>query len=172
MANMTKFPNGMGHVADQIHSLGLGFGMYSSAGKYTCGKYRKSKQVVHWQASTDLGQPDLWAMKLRTHQRLQGGALTTSSTTIATMRGSLGHRSSPTTDTRTCQMLSTQPGAQYCTQCVIGARTTRGSGRRLWLTRGECPVIFMTLSTVLMSAVHVLATKATIAPYQDSTARS
>lgn len=42
MANMTKFPNGMGHVADQLHNMGLGFGMYSSAGTYTCAQYGRS----------------------------------------------------------------------------------------------------------------------------------
>ncbi|KAK7537329.1 alpha-galactosidase [Phyllosticta citribraziliensis] len=34
-----KFPNGMKHVADAIHALGLKFGMYSSAGVFTCGRY-------------------------------------------------------------------------------------------------------------------------------------
>ncbi|KAF3936786.1 Alpha-galactosidase [Dactylella cylindrospora] len=34
-----KFPRGIKHLADEIHALGLGFGMYSSAGKYTCGRY-------------------------------------------------------------------------------------------------------------------------------------
>ncbi|KAF2136870.1 glycoside hydrolase family 27 protein [Aplosporella prunicola CBS 121167] len=34
-----KFPNGMLHVANQLHALGLKFGMYSSAGAYTCGRY-------------------------------------------------------------------------------------------------------------------------------------
>lgn len=38
----TKFPNGMASVADEIHALGLGFGMYSDAGKYTCGGYAGS----------------------------------------------------------------------------------------------------------------------------------
>ncbi|PCH33471.1 glycoside hydrolase family 27 protein [Wolfiporia cocos MD-104 SS10] len=37
VADPTKFPSGMKAVADQIHSLGLKFGVYSSAGKYTCG---------------------------------------------------------------------------------------------------------------------------------------
>ena len=37
-----KFPNGMAWLADQMHSLDLGFGMYSSAGKYTCGQYEGS----------------------------------------------------------------------------------------------------------------------------------
>ncbi|KAE9993964.1 hypothetical protein EG327_002298 [Venturia inaequalis] len=35
----TKFPNGMKLVADAVHALGMKFGMYSSAGKFTCGKY-------------------------------------------------------------------------------------------------------------------------------------
>jgi alpha-galactosidase len=29
----------MKHVADQIHALGMKFGMYSSAGTFTCGRY-------------------------------------------------------------------------------------------------------------------------------------
>ncbi|PIL32160.1 hypothetical protein GSI_06866 [Ganoderma sinense ZZ0214-1] len=33
----SKFPNGIKAVADQVHSLGLKFGIYSSAGTYTCG---------------------------------------------------------------------------------------------------------------------------------------
>lgn len=37
----TKFPNGMAYVADYIHSLGMKYGMYSSAGIYTCAGYRK-----------------------------------------------------------------------------------------------------------------------------------
>ncbi|KAJ7601062.1 alpha-galactosidase [Mycena floridula] len=32
-----RFPNGLKHVADQIHSLGLKAGIYSSAGTFTCG---------------------------------------------------------------------------------------------------------------------------------------
>lgn len=42
IADTKKFPNGMAAVADDIHDLGLGFGMYSSAGKYTCGRYEGS----------------------------------------------------------------------------------------------------------------------------------
>ncbi|KAI1797693.1 glycoside hydrolase [Ganoderma leucocontextum] len=33
----SKFPNGIKAVADQVHSMGLKFGIYSSAGTYTCG---------------------------------------------------------------------------------------------------------------------------------------
>jgi alpha-galactosidase len=42
VADPTKFPNGMAAVADSLHALGLGFGMYSDAGKYTCGGYAGS----------------------------------------------------------------------------------------------------------------------------------
>src|SRR3954470_9830851 len=42
IANPEKFPRGMAAVADDIHELGLGFGMYSDAGRYTCGKYEGS----------------------------------------------------------------------------------------------------------------------------------
>lgn len=40
-ANVTKFPSGMAAIADQIHGMGLGYGMYSSAGAMTCAQYRK-----------------------------------------------------------------------------------------------------------------------------------
>ncbi|KAK0099641.1 hypothetical protein ONS96_008140 [Cadophora gregata f. sp. sojae] len=42
IADPEKFPRGMAAVADDIHQLGLGFGMYSSAGLYTCGGYAGS----------------------------------------------------------------------------------------------------------------------------------
>jgi alpha-galactosidase len=38
-SNPLKFPNGMGYIADQLHGMGMKFGMYSSAGIFTCGKY-------------------------------------------------------------------------------------------------------------------------------------
>jgi alpha-galactosidase len=34
-----KFPDGMSGTADQVHALGLKYGMYSSAGTMTCGRY-------------------------------------------------------------------------------------------------------------------------------------
>ena len=37
-----KFPNGMASIADTLHSMDMGFGMYSSAGLYTCGQYAGS----------------------------------------------------------------------------------------------------------------------------------
>ena len=40
--NTTKFPHGMAYIADQLHNMGLGYGMYSDAGSYTCGRYAGS----------------------------------------------------------------------------------------------------------------------------------
>ncbi|KAL8681997.1 MAG: hypothetical protein Q9186_001939 [Xanthomendoza sp. 1 TL-2023] len=42
VANSTKFPNGMKAVADKLHDMGLLFGMYSSAGMYTCAQFPAS----------------------------------------------------------------------------------------------------------------------------------
>lgn len=56
LANSTKFPNGMKHVGDRLHSLGLGFGMYSSAGLQTCAHYSKRSAE---------SQNDRWSHMLR-----------------------------------------------------------------------------------------------------------
>ena len=42
----------MTYVADQLHSMGLGFGMYSSAGKYTCAQYAASLGMEKQDAQT------------------------------------------------------------------------------------------------------------------------
>jgi alpha-galactosidase len=42
MANTTRFPNGMADVANKLHAEGFKFGMYSSAGTYTCARYQGS----------------------------------------------------------------------------------------------------------------------------------
>lgn len=39
VADAQKFPNGMKYVADQLHNNNFLFGMYSSAGEYTCAGY-------------------------------------------------------------------------------------------------------------------------------------
>nr|CUW00885.1 melibiase (alpha-galactosidase) [Saccharomyces arboricola]CUW00887.1 melibiase (alpha-galactosidase) [Saccharomyces arboricola] len=39
VADENKFPNGMGHVAENLHNNNFLFGMYSSAGEYTCAGY-------------------------------------------------------------------------------------------------------------------------------------
>ena len=53
VANTLKFPNGLKTVADQIHAMGMKFGIYSSAGVFTCGKYPGSlgyetKDAEYW----------------------------------------------------------------------------------------------------------------------------
>ena len=50
--NETKFPNGMQHVTNRIHSLGLKAGIYSDAGNWTCGGYEGSLSHEEIDAST------------------------------------------------------------------------------------------------------------------------
>jgi alpha-galactosidase len=38
VADSTRFPSGIKHLSDRVHSLGLKVGIYSSAGTYTCGR--------------------------------------------------------------------------------------------------------------------------------------
>ncbi|CUM53152.1 unnamed protein product [Debaryomyces fabryi] len=52
VADPEKFPNGIKHVADSIHDLGFKFGMYSSAGRYTCGGYPGSLNNEELDAQT------------------------------------------------------------------------------------------------------------------------
>jgi len=52
VADPVKFPNGIKYLSDQIHSLGFKFGMYSSAGKYTCGGYPGSLNYEEIDADT------------------------------------------------------------------------------------------------------------------------
>ncbi|KAL9088734.1 MAG: hypothetical protein Q9165_006043 [Trypethelium subeluteriae] len=54
VANPEKFPNGMKYIADKLHGMGMKFGMYSSAGIYTCGRYPGSLGYEQKDA-------DLWA---------------------------------------------------------------------------------------------------------------
>lgn len=57
VVDAAKFPDGMAAVADDIHGLGLKFGMYSSAGRYTCGQYEASlgHEAVDAQTFADWG---------------------------------------------------------------------------------------------------------------------
>ena len=45
----------MGYVADQLHGMGLSFGMYSSAGRYTCAEYEASLGKEKQDAATFAG---------------------------------------------------------------------------------------------------------------------
>ncbi|SEK57889.1 NEW3 domain-containing protein [Streptacidiphilus jiangxiensis] len=52
VANPKLFPDGMGYVGQQLHKLGLKFGIYEDAGTSTCGGYPGS--LGHWQQDADL----------------------------------------------------------------------------------------------------------------------
>jgi alpha-galactosidase len=43
LAHPDKFPNGIKHLADYVHSKGLKFGLYNCAGTLTCGGYPGSR---------------------------------------------------------------------------------------------------------------------------------
>ena len=59
IANSEKFPDGLASLADDLHSLGLEFGVYSSAGRFTCGGYPGSlgyeAQDAEWWAGVGRG---------------------------------------------------------------------------------------------------------------------
>ncbi|KAF9884786.1 hypothetical protein FE257_001276 [Aspergillus nanangensis] len=54
IADATKFPNGIAHVAGKVHDLGLKIGIYSSAGTMTCGRFEGS---LHYEKQ----DAELWA---------------------------------------------------------------------------------------------------------------
>lgn len=82
-ANATAFPNGIPYIADQLHGMGLGFGMYSSAGKYTCAQYAASlgmeKQDAQTFADWGVGKPCIqrergsvrWLVLIRMYRLLE-----------------------------------------------------------------------------------------------------
>jgi alpha-galactosidase len=57
--NRTKFPNGLANLAQQLQAEGLTFGVYSSAGRFTCGGYPGSlgyeTQDATWWAGLGAG---------------------------------------------------------------------------------------------------------------------
>lgn len=54
-ANSTRFPNGINHITDQVHNLSMKFGMYSTAGLWTCAKYPASLGYEKIDAETFAG---------------------------------------------------------------------------------------------------------------------
>lgn len=69
VANSTKFPSGLKTLGNKLHSMGLKFGMYSSAGKFTCGGYPGSlgyeTQDAHYWASIGADY-----LKVNLHQQM------------------------------------------------------------------------------------------------------
>lgn len=63
VADPEKFPHGMRYVADKIHELGFKFGMYSSAGKYTCEGYPGSLNYEDIDADTFVNDWDIDYLK-------------------------------------------------------------------------------------------------------------
>lgn len=83
-----EFPNGIAHVAEKIHELGLKVGIYPSAGSMTCARYEGSlgyeqKDADVW-ASWGVNLPPSKQPALRL--MLTIARSTTSNTTTATMK--------------------------------------------------------------------------------------
>lgn len=103
IADTSKFPQGMAAVADHVHGLGLKFGMYSSAGQFTCGKYAGSLGYEEIDAQTwaSWGVDYIKCEFLKPEVRVDLHVLMTSNLqmTTATTPARLGHRSCPSTAT-------------------------------------------------------------------------
>ena len=44
---LSKFPNGLRSISDHLHSQGLKYGMYSSAGEMTCARFCMSPLIIN-----------------------------------------------------------------------------------------------------------------------------
>ena len=92
-----KFPRGMAAVADAMHERGLLFGMYSSAGEYTCARYREWNFPFWWALEHVADaffprQPDLLTLRFKMQRASPHGGLTISSTTTAIIWDGLERR--------------------------------------------------------------------------------
>ncbi|KAF2177860.1 glycoside hydrolase family 27 protein [Zopfia rhizophila CBS 207.26] len=132
-----KFPNGMKYVADKIHSLGMKFGMYSSAGVFTCGRYPGSLGYEQQDAN-------LWAnwgvdyLKYdNCFNQGQSGTPKISFDRYNVMSQALNKTGRPIV----YSMVSS---------CVIGATTTPMIGRTRLPTAAACPATSTIPSTDLM----------------------
>jgi hypothetical protein len=138
----------MASVADNIHSLGLKFGMYSSAGQYTCGKYAGSLGYEEIDAQTwaswgvdyikcEFPNPfliDMSFSKLNSHRYdvifIYPQLLTISNLQMITVTTPArpGHKSFRTTATTQCLKHLTQQVDLFCTRSVTGEKIIPGTG--------------------------------------------
>ena len=44
---LSKFPNGLRSISDHLHSQGLKYGMYSSAGEMTCARFGRNQIIAN-----------------------------------------------------------------------------------------------------------------------------
>lgn len=60
MPDPSKWPNGIKSVTDQIHNMGLKFGLYGCAGQQTCAGFPGSDGSKH--AASDVSQLVEWGV--------------------------------------------------------------------------------------------------------------
>lgn len=124
--NASKFPSGLKNISDFLHADGLQYGVYSSAGKFTCGGYPGSLGYetidAAWWASlgADVGSPP-------SSNANSSESRSTSSTTTATTRATAAHPSYRRTATQSCQTPSIVPGATSSTLSATGGQYSQTS---------------------------------------------
>ena len=86
-----KFPDGMSGTADQVHALGLKYGMYSSAGTMTCGRYPGSLgyEAIDAETFAEWGVDYLKVSKSRVHRSAIADLMDNSTTTVSRRRNGL-----------------------------------------------------------------------------------
>lgn len=157
VANATKFPDGIKAVSDQIHDMGLMFGMYSSAGMYTCAQYPASlgHETIDAQTFADWGIDYLKYDNC--YNQGQEGTSKLSFDRYNTMSQALNKTGMPfsrplySRDTVylfpvPLKLSDSAQDVRFTTGCVIGAKITHGTGHKPWQTRGACPATCMTRS--------------------------
>ncbi|RDL35363.1 uncharacterized protein BP5553_07294 [Venustampulla echinocandica] len=80
LADLKKFPRGMAAVADDMHALGLKYGMYSDAGSKSCARYRAMSEALNATGRPILysicnwgeDQPWDWAASMANSWRISG----------------------------------------------------------------------------------------------------
>lgn len=86
-----KFPDGMSGTADQVHALGLKYGMYSSAGTMTCGRYPGSLgyEAIDAETFAEWGVDYLKVSKTSVHRSAIADSTDNSTTTVSRRRNGL-----------------------------------------------------------------------------------
>lgn len=146
--NCTRFPNGMRHVSDRVHSLGLKYGMYSSAGTETCAGYAGSLgyEDIDAQSFADWGV-DYLKYDNCGNQDLNG---------------------TPEVSYRRYKKMSDALDEIFSMACATGARIRCGNGVQRLPIRGELGGISKTISTPLR---RIATAKSWIAMIPERAAR-
>lgn len=120
-----KFPHGLNFISDHLHSLGLKYGMYSSAGEMTCARFGMFSPWSNCAICADTSsKPDRLITKWKMRRASRRGASICLNTTAAITWGGLAHHRFLSIGSRPCQMLWLLLDDPSSSICAIGARIT------------------------------------------------